>query len=386
LRDESSTRSDATGVFRVGNLGQGPYKLAIRARDFAPQTLEEIAVNTNVSIVLEGLGGISGFVLDAVTGGPVTPFEVRLKTGPAWGEGRGRRWGQRGSGEESRTFNHPQGAFSVGDLSPGDYVLAVTRVDYVGAEVRVTVEDGAVTEGVQVVLVEGVAVVGVVAVLGTGQAVTGAQIFLLPVDAISQPEENAGSAAQRRRARREEQQQRRAGRHERNVGENPEPDADRLHAVAAASLLKAARQNGNASAVTAEDGSFKLQEVPYGEYVLLVNHEAFLPAQQTLFIGEDRTASSMRVDLERGESLEGTIRLADGRAAAGARLYLRGAEGIRKQVRADPDGRFLMSGLLTGDYRFWVRTSVDGQQIRSPAVRLTLDGGATRFDYQLGDP
>lgn len=379
LSDQSSTRSDAAGTFRVGNLGQGPYTLEIRARDFVLQTLEEVEVNTRVPIVLEGLGGISGLVVAAGTGGPVTRFKVGFKKdGDGGGDASGGGWNRRRSREKSRAFNDPQGVFSLEELSPGDYVLEVTAVNYVGVEVRVTVRDSTVTEGVQVVLVEGLAVSGVVAVGGTGSPVAAAQIFLFPVDEISEQAEDVGSAAQRRGARREAQQNRRAGRREGNAG----GEQDRLLAVVAATMLQAA-QGGNALAETGDDGSFKLREMPYGEYVLLVNHDAFVPAHQNVYLGADGMAPSLRVDLERGESLEGTITLADGSAASGARVRVRSAEGIRKRVLADPGGRFLVSGLLPGEYFVSARTQVDGQKIKSRTVRLTVESGLNRFDYRM---
>lgn len=376
LRDRSNARSDAAGTFRVGNLGQGPYRLEILASDFARQTLEDVEVNTNLSIVLEGLGGISGFVTTEGTGGPVTSFEVHVKRDPAGGEGvpSSRK-------RKPKTFNDPQGAFSVGELPPGDYVLEVSAADHVGVEVRVTVEDGVVTEGVDVVLVAGLSVRGLVVVGGTDSPVAGAQIFLFPADQALELPEDPESALQRRKARREERESRRAGRRqERGAGE----EEDRLVAVVLATMLKAA-QSGSSLAKTDDGGSFQLPEMPHGDYVLLVNHDAFVPVYQNVYIGEDDRVEQVHVDLDRGESLEGTITLADGSRASGARVDLRSREGVHKRVLVDPSGHFLASGLLPGEYSFSVRGAVDGQKIRSPRVNLTIDRGLNRFDYRIGD-
>ena len=95
----------------------------------------------------------------------------------------------------------------------------------------------------------------------------------------------------------------------------------------------------------------------------------------------------MRVDLDRGEELTGSIELADGSAAAGATVAMRDQTGIMKRTQADASGRYRLQGLLPGTYSFSVRVdrarSLPNQQPRSAPVQLQIEEGENRYDHRM---
>jgi protocatechuate 3,4-dioxygenase beta subunit len=365
-RSPSEARTDENGAFRVGGLGEGPYPVRFRKEGFAELTLASVEVNTDVRPVLERLGGISGHVLVAETGQPVTQFSVRLK------EDR-----EAGMRRDPKGFSDPEGAFLLANLPPGSYLIQVTGEDLWGAEVRVNVEDGRVTEGVEVQLVEGLSILGAVVEKGTMAPVSGVEIFLLPLkERARNPADDAPKRerGEERRADRERiMAERRAGR----------PAADKVDAEAALAglLLKAASQGGNVLAVTDEAGGFQLKDVPPGRYVLVASHDAFVPGRQNIMIGEDRITRAVRIELEKGESLSGTLSLPDNSLVAGAMVSLRDSTGLVKKAQSDGRGKYLVQGLVPGSYLFSVRT---GSTEKSGPFEVKIRAGSNRLDYQIG--
>src|SRR5690606_20832912 len=93
-RLESFGRSEEKGLFRVGQLGKGPYELEIQARGYAEKTIAEVQVDRDVRVELDPLGIIEGQVVSAMGGFPVVEFEINLR--PRLAPGRGTAGGERG--------------------------------------------------------------------------------------------------------------------------------------------------------------------------------------------------------------------------------------------------------------------------------------------------
>jgi hypothetical protein len=251
----------------------------------------------------------------------------------------------------------------------------VTADGFVGAEVPVRVDEGIVTEGLQIKLAEGISLVGQAFLKGTQSPVAGADIFLLP---LAEGGEAAASDGARKDAgdRRKEREERRVSRRE---GETVRPEA--AVAQEAAALLRAAMRRGGAQK-TDDTGKFQLKEIQAGRYVLVVNHEELVPARIEIEVVAD-IARFVRVDLDRGEELGGTVELADGSSAAGATVMLRDANGIMKRVTADAAGRYRVQGLVPGTYSFTVRAD---RSSRGTPVQLQIEKGENRYDYRIEAP
>ena len=163
--------------------------------------MEDVVVNREQTIVVERLGGVAGVVVVTETGQAITAFRVRLTEerrggderrrdgrggdpgggfdrGGSDGGGFGRNGRGRGGrdfggfsrgrgGERWRSVNDPAGAFSIKDINPGRYSLEVLADGFARTSVPVTVEDGLVTDGVQVALAEGLSIAGSVVRKGT---------------------------------------------------------------------------------------------------------------------------------------------------------------------------------------------------------------------------
>ncbi|MBI4602549.1 MAG: carboxypeptidase regulatory-like domain-containing protein [Planctomycetes bacterium] len=385
-------QSDAQGAFRVGSLGPGPYSLNVRAEGYARKSLPQVEVNAPVEITLVRLGGIAGRVVAVETGMPVTRFQVRMRTDarPSQGEGEDRRRGPgsffegRGRGGERRGFDDPLGAFAWSGIDPGSYLLEVAAEGHTGAEVRVQVDEGLVTEGIEVQLIEGLSVSGQVVTKGTALPVEGASIYLLPLSERRAEEGDERTMRERREERRYARRERLEDRREREPGEGRlrgEGSVEAAAAELASAALKAALRGGSSLAVTDGAGAFQLREVPLGRYVLVANHEAFVPARVEVAIGD--VARSVRVELAEGEELTGSVSLPDGSGAAGAVVMVRDKSGTVKRAQADAAGRYAVRGLAPGSYTFSVRTSQTGRSVASGSVDLAIEKGTNRYDHKL---
>jgi hypothetical protein len=212
-------------------------------------------------------------------------------------------------------------------------------------------------------LEEGLSVSGTV-VGKSGELVPDAMIYLLALDS-GVAEETADEDDERPRDRlRRERQRRRV-----------EPSAQEA-AMAAFASLREARASAQGQRVN-DDGSFKLVEVPAGRYLLIVDHEGYLPIGREIFVGDGALADH-RLVLDPGETLTGTITL-DREPGAGLSITVRSG-GVFRRAETDLQGRYFVSGLLPGSYA--VSVSLGTESI-APSLTATVEEGKTNeFDYQ----
>lgn len=149
----SLCESDEDGRFVLGSLGPGPHDLFVEHDRFAKLRLEAVEVNGEYRLELERLASLTGRIVAAETSLPVTRFEIRLlrKGRVAAGSPKaenGPAGGTRDSNGEG--FAHPEGAFRLDRLQPGEYVLEVRARGFATSEVNVRLEEGRVLEELEV--------------------------------------------------------------------------------------------------------------------------------------------------------------------------------------------------------------------------------------------
>jgi len=141
-----------------------------------------------------------------------------------------------------------------------------------------------------------------------------------------------------------------------------------------------ARRAEGVVARTDETGAFTLRELPAGSYELLIHHQDFAPARYAFDIGEDPVAQEVRVGLEAGESLRGTVRAGDRALAQSAIIRIEDTQGLVKIVSTADNGRYEVRGLVPGTYRLTLQTEAEETIQRGQVV---IKKGSNRFDFKV---
>jgi len=383
-RDRAEDRSEDDGSYRLGRLSPVPYSLRVSADGYRDLRLEGIKPDRQMDLRLEPLGAIAGQVFALETNMPIERFRVRVERddepddaaesgGDAEDRGsegrgsegrgsegrgsedRGRGRGDRGrggrggrdGGRRGRSFDDPEGRFEMDELEPGRYKVEVSAEGFIGTSVRVEVRSGETTQGLMIALEAGSGVSGIVVKKGTGEPISGASIHLLAqrenVDASSEAggREDRENSPRRRRDRGDTSRARRRS------------SLDEAKAAIAA-LGRGALKSGGQRVES--DGTFQLREVPEGRYLLVVEHEEFVPLAREIEVIDGRYEEH-ELGLEIGERLEGRLKV-DRRAGEGYEIVLESNEGLVRRARTDSDGRYSVAGLLPGSYS--VRLLSDG--------------------------
>ena len=408
-REESEARSAADGSFRIGNLGIGPYTVRAERKGYVEQSLEDIAVNSNIEIPMVALGEIVGQVVSSETQLPVTEFYVVVKSGRGGGGaevqgeededqgGRGGRGGRergrggdRGRGEGGREgggrvkkFNDAEGRFEIDDLSPGAYTVEVVAPGYTGQRVETDVFAGRADKEMIITMDEGLSVTGEV-LDRSSQPVAGASIYLLaraePQGATSGRRERGerGDTGDRREELRERLQQAREGsRGGRGGGRERQDEKSQKEAAA---LIAGLGANESNEIESDDDGYFKLGEVPEGTYNLVVYHDAFLPYVSRVSIRESRGIRPETVRLDPGETVSGKVSYQEGRETpAGVTLIFTDQQGLNKMVSTDERGRYSATGFMSGTYNVRARLG----DSRTAPQTFSVSRGSNKFDYEI---
>jgi RNA polymerase sigma factor (sigma-70 family) len=159
--NEGGTATTGTdGTYRIGGLVEGAHRVRVTHAEYSQAVLHPVeAGSQDVDFVLQDLGSISGRVVYADSGLPVTVFSVRAM----------------GSDKAVRTEDD-EGRFRIEKARAGTNSVHVEAEGYAEADVTVTVAPGRETTGVEVRLERGDSVEGVV-VTETGDLVPNARIY-----------------------------------------------------------------------------------------------------------------------------------------------------------------------------------------------------------------
>src|SRR5262249_52476155 len=115
-----STRTDASGQFRLAVTSTGWHTVRVEAAGLASRTLPHVRPGEALRIALDKGGSIEGIGRDGTTGAPAAAItlDARLETS----RGIGMVW-ERGAGLV-RAVSDEQGRFHLDGLAPGLYTIA----------------------------------------------------------------------------------------------------------------------------------------------------------------------------------------------------------------------------------------------------------------------
>lgn len=294
--------SDAGGSFTLNGLADGNYNISAKAPGYSDQTHVAAARASDVRIVLQRRGGVTGVVRVKATGAPVTDFAISVL----------RRHADHEPAPMGRTerFSSPDGTFTLTDLDPFNYVFEATAKGFApGRSQEVFVQRGGTASGVTIELDEGATVTGVV-VDSAGAPVAGAEVKLNPNNFVSNTILDIFS----------------------NL-----PNAPKKHEWATR---------------TKKDGRFTLKLVVPGTYQVEVAMTGYSrKAINDVQLTGGQTADLGRQVVSSGGSITGTCRDASGQPVADGTVHCQGPNGWMDQKKPDYDGRFEFQNLEPGDYK-----------------------------------
>jgi RNA polymerase sigma factor (sigma-70 family) len=165
-----STKQD--GSFLLTRLPEGPIHVTFRHDEYEILQTQLNAGESSADIVLTTRGGVSGRVIDAQTGQPVTTFVVGAAPG-----GVGRLGPETIGLFSGSVQTDPEGQFHVENVPLDEATIAAKADGYMAALLPVALASGEHLEGVTLALERGHAIEGAV-VNSEGAAVSGAPVFL----------------------------------------------------------------------------------------------------------------------------------------------------------------------------------------------------------------
>ena len=326
--------SAADGSFVIAHLPAQRFDLEVRAAGFAPLALPGITLPAEEGRDLD-LGTlklapgavIEGWVTDT-DGHPIESAQISLD--PLGDPGAGRRAVTiRGAGPPAAVTDR-QGYFQLGDLAAGARVnLTVGHPDYLDA--RLAAIEPPTTEPLQVVLHRGAHLSGIV-VDASGGPIAGAQ--LMAKSQVTSPD------------------------------------------GASVSAIGTGGQSG-------DDGRFTVPNLAPGPFRLDVRAVGFLPWQASETAVEGEELGPLRIELERGTTVEGRVVDGDGLPVPGARVSVRStasaAETSMSGTLTDADGHYRQESAPTGDAEITAWHPSQGRAER----KVQLASGANHVDLTL---
>jgi carboxypeptidase family protein len=336
-RSSEATVTREDGAFTIEGLRSGPYTLDATKAAFSPARARNIrAGGSDVYLTLHALSTISGSVVDARSGRPITTFELaNFRSGsppPRVGDKRDAlRWSHL-SGWTS--LEGDDGRFSlIGIDAPETWTVVARADDYAYASTDVKIEAGQHVDDVRLELEPAGRIVGRVNNMH-GHPVRDASIFL--TDADKHP-----SFSLMRHL---------------NTGE---------------------RDPGDSTVQTAANGSFSLAGLAPGRYDLVVFHPAYISKRMFVHV-ESRRIARADFTLEEGGSVEGVVSV-DGEPLASATVRLYVLPGLTqddmRETTTGDDGKFRFESIGSGAVHVALilsATAVYAQEVETPSGETTI--------------
>ncbi len=328
------TTTDGNGRFRFASLGEGVHRLTVEGQGWSPSRPVRVELGERapdeVELVVERLRPITGRLVDEA-GRPVPRATLEL-----WRSIRGTSPYDRT--EVSWSVDGPEGRFELEAPGPGHWVLLVRAPGMAPTWTRTFRAGPTPVELGDVLLGPGATVVGRVRV--AGEPLAGVVVELRRPDWKPSEETNPFAMPQ-------------AG------WRGAPPIATR----------------------TDPDGSFRLDAVPAGDWLLAFEHPSVVTSSRPIRATHGRTVDLGTVALQPGATLIVLARDGDGSPLrGGSATLLYDENGTRsRSLDLDEEGRAVFHSVPTGTY--WVTASAGGGLFSSRISerrRVDVSGGETR--------
>lgn len=282
----STTADD--GHFSIDQLAPGLVDIRADTAGFMRSTLSDIDPALGpIEIVMERSYELRGFVVDAETGDPISRARVSAQRG-----------GTRGSWDRASR----EGLFRIDGLRAGQYRVSASADGFIGASFNIEIP-GVDPEELVVIELE-----------------PGGRIIVDVVDL-------AGASVERASLR-----------------------AYRLSDDAAEGQQFSSNGFSRSNARTSTDvgGRGTLVGLIDGFYRVSIDHPMYIPTQSIAVLKKIEGSARVRVVLERGASVQGQVRDANGNLVRNGRIVARGP--VRRSASVDDSGNYLIAGLVEGGY------------------------------------
>lgn len=347
--------TDQDGAFQVDGLGVGAYIVTVQALGYRPQSHTRVQVgDLNVQIPMLKQAELSGRVVDASSGKPITKFKARLLQVAVGVPNQGNQLQYEVTHNNADPSSNGDGTFTLLGVNPGTYAIKVTASGYAS---RVSdsfqVVEGVTTAPITIQLTKGGSIKGRLIDPATGNGVVGAQISSFDGDA---------------------------------PGDQFDPFFENLTATRATE--RKIRTN--------DDGAFELKMLTAGRYRLKIDHPDFATEWvEGLNVTEEQTTDAGTLSLKSGGTLTGKVLEASGKPCARGWVRMYQVEtGQMYQARTDAEGRYSIAHVRPGSYRVSAtRASGAGvdafdslaEQQQTEFTIDLRDGQTAQRDLQLGN-
>lgn len=352
-RNEAFTDDD--GKFQVDGLGVGAYILMVQATGYRPQNHTRVQVgDLNVDIPMLKQAELTGRVVEAATGKPVTKFKARLLQVAVGVPNQGNQMQYEVTHNNADPSDPKTGAFTLLGVNPGTYAIKVTASGYAS---RISdsfqVVDGVATPPITIQVTKGGTIKGRIVDRASGNGVVGAQIASYDGDTP------AGQF---------------------------DPFFENMTATRATER----------KARSGDDGMFELKMLTAGRYRLKIDHPDFATEWiENMVVTEGQTTDTGALSLKSGGTLSGKVIEASGKPCTRGWVRMYQVETAEMyQTRTDAEGRYTIAHIRPGNYRVSAtRASGAGvdafdslaEQQQSEFTVQIGEGQTLQRDLQLGN-
>ncbi len=342
--EEHSTTTDSAGMYRIDGVNIGYYELRVSYPGYVTRTLYSVRFNQPTDIILQTFGMIRGQVLVKETNSPLEkPFTITAKPMPYSADEMGDiSFTQYTTDTAEASFTNPEGRFEL-QLGPGAFELVASADEYVDGKAQAVVREGETVEVKIYVSKSGAIIAGKVLIRGGGSP-QGTKVLLI----------NSASETE------------------------------------AMTRALFDEESGGKMQVVGEDGLFRFENIPEGNYVVIAQHEGYAMGNSgPLSLSAVQRMENITITLGSGGGIEGHIYI-DGQLAPNALVIILGPGGT-KTTNADANGYYYFDGLSTGVYQLVaspVGSDIDMDNINMSGLFETRgvpvevkEGQVTRFDF-----
>lgn len=338
-----STTTDSAGNYKFEGVNIGYYELRVSFPGYVTRTVYSVKFNQPTDVTLQTFGVIRGQVFVKETNSPLDdPFTVEAKPAPiSVDETGGVTLAQYTTEPVEISVTNPEGRFEL-QIGPGTFEVVARAEGYAEGKTQVVVREGDTVEVKIYVSKQGGVIAGKVNIRGGGNP-QGTRVILVQSDSETE---------------------------------------------AMARALLGEDSSYTKVQVIGEDGLFRFETLPEGNYVVIAQHDNYSPGNSGLIsLAAGQRIENITITLGTGGVLEGHIYL-DGKLAPNALVVILGPGGI-KTTNADENGFYQFDGLSSGVYQLVASpvgsdpNNMDLQglfQTRGVPVEVK-EGQVTRYDF-----